>query len=106
MKEKTLEALGEASAAYSVREWVTLDADGLVLPFEAVAQTRRYPVGDEAFQERVLKDVLQTKNLGVWELDAAESKAPHACACLRARNIAALEAQLVAGLCASTARKP
>lgn len=74
-ERKTFEALGEASAAYTIREWVTLDADGLVLPFEAVAQVRRYPAGDETFQDRVLKDVLQTKNLGVWELDAAESKA-------------------------------
>lgn len=74
-EKKTFEALGEASAAHTIREWVALDADNLTLPFEAVMQTRRYPAGDEAFQERVLKDVLQTKNLGVWELDAAEAKA-------------------------------
>jgi DNA mismatch repair protein MutS len=74
-ERKSLEALGEAATALNIREWITLDADALVLPFETLTQTRRYPAGDAAFQERVLKDVLQTKNLGVWELDTDEAKA-------------------------------
>lgn len=74
-ERKSLEAIGEIATALNIREWVALDADALMLPFEALQQNRRYPVGDAAFQERVLKDVLQTKNLGVWELDAAETKA-------------------------------
>ncbi len=74
-ERKPLEALGEAATALGIREWVTLDAEAIVFPFETLTQTRRYPVGDAAFQERVLKDVLQTKNLGVWELDADEAKA-------------------------------
>lgn len=80
-ERKSTEALGEAATALNIREWVALDADGFVAPFdsaqgaEALVQNRRYPAGDAAFQERVLKDVLQTKNLGVWELEPTEAKA-------------------------------
>lgn len=80
-ERKSAETLGEAATAFSIREWVVSDADDLSGRFdsaqrpEAVVQTRRYPVGDPAFQERVLKDALQSRNLGVWELDADERRA-------------------------------
>lgn len=71
---KGVDALAEAAAAFNIREWVASDADrpDFVPELNAVVQTRRYPVGDAAFQERVLKDALQTRNLAVWELDADE----------------------------------
>lgn len=72
---KDAETLAEATASFSIREWVATDADNFQPEFECVLQQRRYPVGDTAFQERVLKDALQTKNLGVWELDADETRA-------------------------------
>lgn len=74
-EQKTSEALGETATALNIREWVSLDAEAFVPDFDALLQKRRYPVGDEAFRERVLKDVLQTKNLAVWELDQPEAKA-------------------------------
>lgn len=75
LERKDAESLAEATASFSIREWVATDADNFQPEFECVLQQRRYPVGDAAFQERVLKDALQTKNLGVWELDADESRA-------------------------------
>ncbi len=72
---KTDETIGETLAAFSIREWVAAEADGFTAPGDGLLQTRRYPIGDEAFQQRVLKDSLQTKNLNVWELDADESRA-------------------------------
>lgn len=75
------ETLHEVATAFSIREWVVSDADDLSGRFDyaqrpdAAVQTRRYPVGDPAFQDRVLKDVLQSRNLGVWELDADERRA-------------------------------
>ena len=75
LERKEAESLAEATASFSIREWVATDADNFQPEFECLLQTRRYPVGDAAFQERVLKDALQTKNLGVWELDADESRA-------------------------------
>ena len=74
-ERKDTESLPEATAPFSIREWVATDADNFQPEFECLLQQRRYPVGDAAFQERVLKDALQTKNLGVWELDADESRA-------------------------------
>ncbi|MFO1525017.1 MAG: DNA mismatch repair protein MutS [Turneriella sp.] len=74
-ERKAAETLGEAATAFSVREWVISDADAIDLGFEGNVQTRRYPIGDAAFQERVLKDALQSRNLGVWELDADERRA-------------------------------
>jgi len=71
------DTFGEAQAAFSIREWIALDAE----PYAGLSnyltepQTRRYPVHDPAFQDRVLKDALETRNLSVWELDAHESKA-------------------------------
>ncbi len=72
---KDAETLAEATASFSIREWVATDADNFQPEFECVLQQRRYPVGDAAFQERVLKDSLQTKNLSVWELDSDETRA-------------------------------
>lgn len=80
-ERKTAETLKEAQTAFSIREWVGLDTEDaarLLSVVEARAgslQTRRYPVSDTAFQDRVLKDALQTRNLNVWELDANETKA-------------------------------
>lgn len=72
---KDAETLAEATASFSIREWVATDADNFQPEFECVLQQRRYPVGDAAFQERVLKDALQTRNLSVWELDSDETRA-------------------------------
>lgn len=76
---KAVESLAEVQAAFNIREWVLSDADdlGTVLGDttdrgNASVQTRRYPVRDAAFQERVLKDMLQSHNLAVWELDQDE----------------------------------
>ncbi|MBX3724017.1 MAG: DNA mismatch repair protein MutS [Turneriella sp.] len=74
-ERKTTDALGETATALGIREWVALDSEDFTPEFETLLQKRRYPAGDPAFQERVLKDVLQTKNLGIWELDDIESKA-------------------------------
>jgi DNA mismatch repair protein MutS len=83
-ERKAAETLGEAATAFSIREWVVSDSDDLARSLgevegrpaaNAVVQTRRYPVGDPAFQERVLKDALQSRNLGVWELDPDERRA-------------------------------
>ncbi|MFZ5630275.1 MAG: DNA mismatch repair protein MutS [Spirochaetota bacterium] len=84
LERKSMEALGEAASAFSIREWVVSDSDDLARSLgevegraatNSVVQTRRYPVGDAAFQDRVLKDALQSRNLGVWELDADERRA-------------------------------
>ena len=72
---KNEEELSEALAAFSIREWVAADADAFTAPNEGLLQTRRYPIGDEAFQQRVLKEALQTKNLTIWELDSDETRA-------------------------------
>jgi DNA mismatch repair protein MutS len=83
-ERKAIEALGEAASAFSIREWVVSDSDDLARSLgevegrataNAVVQTRRYPVADPAFQERVLKDALQSRNLSVWELDPDERRA-------------------------------
>ncbi len=80
-ERKSAESLGEAATAFSIREWVVSDSDGIAVPVlssataRIEAQTRRYPIGDPAFQDRVLKDALQSRNLGVWELDADERRA-------------------------------
>jgi DNA mismatch repair protein MutS len=80
-ERKAADTLGEAASAFSIREWVTSDADAAHLPPDrfgtngTAPQTRRYPISDPAFQQRVLKDVLQTRNLKVWELDDDETKA-------------------------------
>jgi len=69
------ETLGEALAAFGIREWVALDAEAFSPPASGILQTRRYPVHDEAFRQRVLKDALQTKNLSIWELESEEASA-------------------------------
>ena len=75
---RSAETLGEAETSFNIREWVVSDADDLSGSFdyaqrsEAAVQTRRYPVADPAFQERVLKEALQSRNLAVWELDTDE----------------------------------
>lgn len=67
------ETMAEALAAFGIREWVALDAEAFTPPAAGILQTRRYPVNDEAFRARVLKDALQTKNLAIWELDVEEA---------------------------------
>lgn len=83
-ERKNAEALGEAAAAFSIREWVVSDSDDLARSLgevegrtatDAIVQNRRYPVDDAAFQDRVLKEALQSRNLGVWELDVDERSA-------------------------------
>jgi|JI10StandDraft_1071094.scaffolds.fasta_scaffold112854_2 DNA mismatch repair protein MutS len=69
------ETLGEALAAFGIREWVAPESEAFEPPAAGILQTRRYPIGDEAFRARVLKDALQTKNLGIWELDDDEERA-------------------------------
>ncbi|HRP70946.1 MAG TPA: hypothetical protein PLY93_15595, partial [Turneriella sp.] len=66
------------AAAFRIVEWVVSDKDTAQIADEStlnVAQIRRYPIDDVAFQERVLKESLQSHNLAVWELDAAEKRA-------------------------------
>ncbi|MBS0618001.1 MAG: DNA mismatch repair protein MutS [Spirochaetes bacterium] len=72
---KDAETLGETASAFNIREWITSESDGDIFGFGSQNQIRKYPISDAAFQERVLKDALQSRNLAVWELDADETRA-------------------------------
>jgi len=79
-ERKDADTLGEAATAFNIREWVVSESDTLTGRFDSAqrpditVQTRRYPIADTAFQERVLKDALQSRNLAVWELDGDEKR--------------------------------
>ncbi|MBV6494584.1 MAG: DNA mismatch repair protein MutS [Turneriella sp.] len=76
--ERSRNDFSQIASAFRIVEWVVSDKDSALTADEPAlhaAVVRRYPIDDTAFQERVLKEALQSRNIAVWELDADEKRA-------------------------------
>lgn len=77
-ERKEAAALAELTASFNIQEFVVSasdEVDQYLKRGEVAIQPRRYPVTDKTFQQRVLQDMLQSRNLSVWELDEDETRA-------------------------------